>query len=113
MQNFPRMVEEDGDLANKVWDADLPVSEDEGDLAAGEDENPDAESSTAGGGQGESVSMHSFVDLTGDDEVMVLEPLAVTPLASAALAAGPTPPARKRKVATEQPEASGFAAKKR
>ncbi|KAM0863161.1 hypothetical protein ACQ4PT_044781 [Festuca glaucescens] len=111
--NFPRMVEEDGDLTDKVWDADLPSSEDEGDLAAGGDENPDAESSTAGGGQGESASTHSFVDLTGDDEVMVLEPLAVTPLASAPPAAGPAPPARKRKVAAKQPEASGLAAKKR
>ena len=107
------MVEEDGDLTDKVWNADLPGSEDEGDLAVGEDENPDAESSTAGGGQGESASTHSFVDLTGDDEVMVLEPLAVTPLASVPPAVGPAPPARKRKVAAEQPEASGLAAKKR
>jgi hypothetical protein len=113
LQNFPWMVDKDGDLAEKVWDTDNTGSEDEGDRAAGEDENPDAEASAPGGGQGESASTHAFADLTDDDEVMVIEPLVVTPLAVAAPAAGSTPPVQKRKVATAQPEASILAAKKR
>jgi hypothetical protein len=44
---------------------------------------------------------------------MILEPLAVTHLDVAPLAAGHVPLVWKRKVATEQPEASGLAAKKR
>ncbi|KAM0900838.1 hypothetical protein ACQ4PT_020367 [Festuca glaucescens] len=110
--NFPRMFKEDGDLAVKIWADDLPGSEDEGNRAASEDENPDAEAGAAGGGQGESALTHPFVDLTDDDELMVLEPLAVTTLATAPPAAGHAPPVRKRKVAAEQPEASGLAAKK-
>jgi hypothetical protein len=106
------MVEEDGDLAVKVWADDLPGSKDEGDQAAGEDENPDEEASAACGGQGESTSTHPSIDLTDDDELMVLEPLAVTPLAVAPPAAGHAPPVRKQKVAAEQPKASGLAAKK-
>ena len=87
MQNFPRMAEEDGNLAMKEWAADLPGSEDERDRAAGEDENPDADAQ-AGGGQGESASTHPSADLPDDDEVMILEPLRVTPLASVPPAAG-------------------------
>jgi hypothetical protein len=113
LQNFPRMVEEDGDLTGKVWDSDLPGSEDEGDRAAGEDENPDAEASATGGSQGESASMFPSVDLTDDDEVMVIEPLVGTPLAVAPPAAGHAAPVRKRKVAAEQPEAFGLVVKKR
>ncbi|KAM0877096.1 hypothetical protein ACQ4PT_035743 [Festuca glaucescens] len=40
--NFPQMDEEDGDLAAKEWEADLPGPEDERDRTTGEDENPDA-----------------------------------------------------------------------
>jgi hypothetical protein len=43
---------------------------------------------------------------------MILEPLAVTHLDVAPLAAGHVPLVWKRKVATEQPKASGLAAKK-
>ena len=109
MQNFPRMAEEDGDLAAKEWEADLPGPEDERDRAAGEDENPDADAQ-AGGGQGESASTHPSADLPDDDEVMILEPLRMTPLASVPPAAGSAPPLRVRKRTTEQLEAK---AKKR
>ncbi|KAM0915282.1 hypothetical protein ACQ4PT_010946 [Festuca glaucescens] len=107
--NFPRMAEEDGNLAMKEWAADLPGSEDERDRAVGEDENPDA-NAQAGGGQGESTSTHPSADLPDDDEVMILEPLRVTPLASVLPAADPAPTLWVRKRTTGQLEA---AAKKR
>ncbi|KAM0827102.1 hypothetical protein ACQ4PT_068424 [Festuca glaucescens] len=102
--NFPRMAEEDGDLAAKECEADLPGPEDERDHAAGEDENPDADAQ-AGGGQGESASTHPSADMPDDDEVMILEPLRVTPLASVPPATGSAPPLRVRKRTTEQLEA--------
>jgi hypothetical protein len=99
------MAEEDGDVAIKEWAADLPGSEDERDRAAGEDENPDAEpQASAAGGQGEPASTHLSEDLPDDDDVVILEPLAVIPLAFAPPAVGAAPPLRARKRATEQAE---------
>jgi hypothetical protein len=97
------MAEEDSDVATKEWTTDLPGSEDEGDRAAGEDENPnaDAQVGAASGGHGESASIHSSADMPDDDEVMILEPLAVTPLAMAPPADGSAPLVRKRKKAAE------------
>jgi hypothetical protein len=98
------MVEKDGDLATKEWDANLPGPKDERDRAAGEDENPDADAQAAGG-QGESASTHPSADLPGDDKVMILEPLLVTPLASVPPVADPAPTLRVRKRTTGQLEA--------
>jgi hypothetical protein len=47
-QNFLRMADEDGDLAEKEWASDLPGPEDERDRAAGEEVNPDAAPKPAG-----------------------------------------------------------------
>ncbi|KAM0839714.1 hypothetical protein ACQ4PT_060137 [Festuca glaucescens] len=112
--DFPRMVEEDGPLEAKEWGADLASSENEVDQAAGEDENPDAgaDAGAAGASRGESAPPHPLRDLADDDEVVILEPLVVTPLSVAPLAASHVPLVRKRKVATRQSEASGPAPKK-
>ena len=108
------MVEEDGPLEAKEWDADLASFENEADQAAGEDENLDAgdDAGAADASRGESAPPHPLRDLANDDEVVILEPLVVTPLSVAPPAAGHVPPVRKRKVATGQSEASGPAPKK-
>ncbi|KAM0839211.1 hypothetical protein ACQ4PT_060453 [Festuca glaucescens] len=99
--NFPQMIVEDGDLAEKVWEADLPAPEDEKDRAAGEDKNPDA-AAQAGEEQGEPSS----TERPDDEEVTILEPLRVTPLAAAPPAAAAAPPLRVRKKTTGQLEAA-------
>ncbi|KAM0845108.1 hypothetical protein ACQ4PT_056606 [Festuca glaucescens] len=99
--NFPRMIVEDGDLAEKVWEADLPAPEDERDRAASEDENLDA-AAQAGEEQGEPSS----TEQPGDEEVMILEPLRVTPLTAVPPAAAVVPPLRVRKRATGRLEAA-------
>ena len=95
------MIVEDGDLAEKVWEADLPAPEDERDRAAGEDENPDA-AAQAGEEQGEPSS----TEQPGDEEVTILEPLRVTPLAAAPPAAAAAPPLQVRKRVTGRLEAA-------
>jgi hypothetical protein len=94
------MAEEDGNHETKGWAADLPGSEDKRDRAAIEDDNPDADAQ-AGEGQGESASTHPSADLPDDDEVIILEPLCVTPLALVPTAAGPAPTLRVRKRTTD------------
>jgi hypothetical protein len=95
------MIVEDGELAKKVWEADLPGPEDEKDRAAGEDENPDA-APQDGEDQGEPFSAEQL----GDKEVTVPEPLRVTPLAVVPPAAGVVPPLRVQKRTTGQLEAA-------
>ena len=56
------MVEEDGPLEAKEWDADLASSENEADQAASEDENLNAgvHAGAAGGNRGESAPCSPF-----------------------------------------------------
>ncbi|KAM0824563.1 hypothetical protein ACQ4PT_070116 [Festuca glaucescens] len=57
------------------------------------------EGGAAGGNRGESASPHPLRDLDDDDDIMILEPLVVTPLTMAPPAAGHVLPGRKRKAA--------------
>ncbi|KAM0860213.1 hypothetical protein ACQ4PT_046680 [Festuca glaucescens] len=99
--NFPRMIVEDGDLAEKVWEADLPTPEDERDRAASEDENPDA-AAQASEEQGEPSS----TEQPGDEEVTILGLLRVTPLTAVPPAAAAVPPLQVWKRATGRLEAA-------
>jgi hypothetical protein len=95
LQNFPRMLVEDGNLAEKVWEADHA---DPADRAAGEDENPDA-AHQAVEGHGEPPSSQQ-----PEEEVAVAEPLRVTPLAAVPPAAiVPAPKGEKRTTAQSRP----------
>ncbi|KAM0898012.1 hypothetical protein ACQ4PT_022202 [Festuca glaucescens] len=97
--NFPRMLVEDGNLAEKVWEADHA---DPADRAVGEDENPDA-AHQAVEGQGEPSSPPQPEE---EEEVAVVGPLHVAPLAAVPPAAGAGQPSRGRKRTTAQLEAA-------
>nr|XP_051208573.1 formin-like protein 14 [Lolium perenne] len=74
-QNFPRQVVEDGNLEDKVWEADHV---DPADRAAGEDENPEAAHQAV-----EEPGEPSSPPQPEEEEVVAAEPLRVVPLAAA------------------------------
>ncbi|KAM0825400.1 hypothetical protein ACQ4PT_069590 [Festuca glaucescens] len=99
--NFPRMAEEDGDLAAKEWEADLPGPEDERDRAAGEDMNPDA---AAQAGEEQDVLSAFFSLFAWCSSAIKFSKGAGASSASGTISPPPAPP-RTRREATPQPPA--------